>query len=304
MVAEHDKDAVTLVMSNSSSSTAQLDAARSSKLYCGGTLETFQHVYECVINLRSVLNLMIVDLERPLVLQKLVEYAGLLVTRDGRLFFAANQNVPHLAHHPWQDMVSIFTAFARIGADSTLYKATMRGEPVDLSNYQGPIALADTLIREARAILSGNGLGKWSGTPLVVDWFSASPTRTSRDRVASGRSPTSDVPAKRQRSDDAPPGDVERHKENGVLVFDPTSSLNRRLPPCPVYKKGRNARSSERLCMKYLTKGFACTTQKCKFPHVSTLSTLPPDDKIAFSKFVKDTPGLSWVEGKALPGTV
>ena len=89
-----------------------------------------------------------------------------------------------------------------------------------------------------------------------------------------------------------------------MLVFDSMGSPNRRLPACPVYKKGRNARSSERLCMKYLTKGFACTNQKCKLPHVSTLSNLPPDDKATFINFVKNTPGLSWVEGKALPGTV
>ena len=70
---------------------------------------------------------MIGDLEWPLVLQKLMEYAGLLVTRDGRVFYLAHQNLPHLALHPWQDMVSIFTAFAKVGADSTLYKAVMRG---------------------------------------------------------------------------------------------------------------------------------------------------------------------------------
>jgi len=130
-------------------------------------------------------------------------------------------------------MVSIFTAFAKVGADSTLYKAAMRGEPVDISNYRVPIALADTLIRDTRAILGGSGLGKWSGTPLVVDWIAASAACK-----ASGKSPTSEVPAKRQRSDDGPSGDVERHKENGVLIFDPTCSPNRRLPACPVYKKG------------------------------------------------------------------
>ena len=100
VVAEHDKDAVTLVMSNSSSSTAQLDAARSSKLYCGGTLVTFRDAYESVINLRSVLSLMVGDLERPLVLQKLVEYAVLLDSRDGRLFYLAHRTLPYLALHP------------------------------------------------------------------------------------------------------------------------------------------------------------------------------------------------------------
>ena len=57
LVSESDKDAMVLVMSNSSSGTAQLDASKSSKLYTGGRLSDFQDVHSATLNLRAVLGL-------------------------------------------------------------------------------------------------------------------------------------------------------------------------------------------------------------------------------------------------------
>jgi hypothetical protein len=69
-----------LLMSNSSSSTAQLDASKASKLYCLGRLTTFRHSYEAMIcNFRCLVSVMVEDLALPLVLANLLEYSSLLV---------------------------------------------------------------------------------------------------------------------------------------------------------------------------------------------------------------------------------
>ena len=117
---------------------------------------------------------MVADLSAPLVLQKLLEYATLLADRTGRLFFDGYTQSPYLAVHPWQDLQSILSAFCRIATDSTLYGAVTRGEPVSFSNYRSAIDVADALISELRAILNGNGLGKFEGTRFAeaTYWWS------------------------------------------------------------------------------------------------------------------------------------
>ena len=63
------------------------------------------------------------------------------------------------------------------------------------------------------------------------------------------------------------------------------------------------AKLPERLCMKFLTRGYACTDKDCPFPHVGNVETLTPSNKTKFCEAVKKQPGLSWAEGKAPAGT-
>ena len=74
LVAEGDREATALLMSNSTSSTAQLDASRASKLYCSGRLTTFRSTYEAFCNLRVLLSTIIEDLGWPLLVTKMLEY--------------------------------------------------------------------------------------------------------------------------------------------------------------------------------------------------------------------------------------
>ena len=307
VVSESDKGAVTLVMSNSANTTAQLDASKSSKLYHEGSLETFRDVTISFLNLRAVLSVMIDDLGRPMVLQKLMVYADLLVSRDGRLFFLAHKDVPHLAIQAWQDIQTIWSAFVRIGADSVLYTSVMVGQTVDVSNYTAALALADNLTNDLRAMLHGNGLGRFSGTPMCSSWFGKSPsppvtpirgggTSKPSPPKGSGDSP----PSKRQKPDAS---EVERKKTLGAFLYDPDTGGSPRLPTINVFKKKRGAKTPERLCMKFLTQGHCCNNPNCRNPHESNLASLPAPDRAKLVEFVKNSPGLSWAEGKALPGT-
>jgi hypothetical protein len=312
LVTEGDQEAATLLMSNSTSSTAQLDASKSSKLYCGGRLTSFRHSYEAVCNLRCLFSVMTDDVATPLLLQKLLEYTSLLVDRQGRLFFDAYQRHPFLAVHPWQDLQTILSAFAHIATDSLLYGAVTRGDPVAISNYKAAVDVADSLISDLRAILNGNGLGKFEGVPVCSPWFGASPTHPI---VTPPRNPEVSG-AKRQKVLDAPgidrvgpkrasdSSDADRKKSFGILQFDSAAAGTSRLPTANVYHKTRGAKTPERLCMRFLTRGFACDRADCKLPHMTNIDLLPAAEKTKLVEFVRKQPGLSWADGKAPAGTI
>jgi hypothetical protein len=301
LAAECDQDAAALLMSNSSSSSAMLDASKSSKMYCGGHLRSFEHVYEAVCNFRCMISLFYLGDFMPLVLSKLMEYVSLLRDRDGRAFFGCYRNSPSLAVHPYQDCQAILSAFARIGTESTLYNAVIGGQAVSIANYRTATDVANALIADLRAIINGNGLGKFAGLPTCARWFStatpASPAGGAAAGVTSGD-------AKRQKTQGAPPRvataeDIEARKKFGMLVFNSTEAGSTSLPTCPVFHKARGARSPERLCMSFLTRGFACAKTDCKFAHVTQLSNLGSADQTKLTEFVRKQRGLSWAPGKA-----
>ena len=301
LVAESDREATTLLMSNSTSSTAQLDASRASKLYCSGRLTTFRSTYEAFCNLRVLLSAIVGDLERPMVVTKMLEYVQLLVDRQGRLFFESYKNVPHLAVHTWQDLQSILSAFVRVASDSTLYNAVVKGESVGIANYQSSLDVADGLVSDLRAIINGNGLGKFEGTPSCSAWFSTGTVaRTGRPSPTEPPSLPATSP-KRQKTNDV--DDIEKRKGNGVLIFDPAAAGTNRLPTINVYSKKRGAKTQERICMKFLTRGQSCNSPTCKFPHISNAMNLPAGERAKFVTFVRTQPGLTWVPGKEPTGT-
>jgi hypothetical protein len=88
-VAEWDHEASTLLMANGTSAAAQLGASCSSKLHTEGRCETWHHSCEAICNFRLFLFIMIKDVPHTLLLIKLLEYATLLVDRQGTTFFEA-----------------------------------------------------------------------------------------------------------------------------------------------------------------------------------------------------------------------
>ena len=305
LVAACDQGAATLLMSNSTSSTAMLDASKSSKLYCGGRLQSFRHVYEAVCNFRCFLSVAVEDLVSPMVVKKLLEYVALLQGRDGRGFFESYRNTPHLAVHPYQDCQSIYSAFARVGSESTLYGAVGLGQPISWANYRGAIDVADALIADLRAIINGNGLGKFAGVPTCALWFSAMSLATpSKDAAAGGAHGES----KRQRTSGTPPKvvtaeETERRKKLGLLVFNPVEAGSTTLPNCSVYHKRAGARSPERLCLNFMTRGYSCGHSDCKLAHIVHLGNLGPAEQTKLSEFVRKQKGMSWApdRGPAIP---
>ena len=120
-------------------------------------------------------------------------------------------------------------------------------ESVDISKCQASIALADALTRELRAILHGNGLGKFSGAPDSLGWFSSlSPTATKPHGSSVQRSSEPDPGPKRQKTVDSE--DSSRLMLLGVLNFDSTAAGSNRLPTTNIYRKRKGARTPGCLC--------------------------------------------------------
>jgi hypothetical protein len=110
-------------MANTGNASAQLDASKSSKMYCGGRLTTFRHSYKAFCNLRLLPSIMVEDVTAPMVLQKLLEYVTLLVDRRGHTVFEINSQKPHIAVHLWQDIQHILSAFLSFATSADLYNA-------------------------------------------------------------------------------------------------------------------------------------------------------------------------------------
>ena len=295
-VVEGDLDARTLVMANASSNSAQLDACKASKMYCSGRLSTFRHSYEAFCNLRLLLSLMVEDVDAPLLVWKLTEYVTLLIDCQGRIFFETGRNSPHLAIHPWQDLQHILTAFVMTAIRAELYQPVMKGEAVALINYANAIAVADNVISDLRAILNGNGLGKFAGTPCCAAWFASRSREPTKVRPVAGN----DREGKRQRLE---PGDVDTRKSKGLLTLDAEAAGTSRLPNVGVYHKKKGAKAPERICMPFMTQGYACTARNCAFPHISNIAILAEAERKKLLDVVEKTPGLNWAEGKAPSGT-
>jgi hypothetical protein len=179
-----------------------------------------------------------------------------------------------------------------------LYKAVGRDEAIDYANYQTALDVSDLLISDLRAILNGNGLGKFMGVPTASPWFQAEGTSHSRD---GGGKAANDGPPKRQRlTDDA---DEAHRKTLGVLEYDTRVAGTTRLPTLNVYTKKKGGKTPERVCMKFLTIGYSCSTGTCKFPHVMSIDSLPGPEKTKLVAEGKKQKGLSWVAGRAPSGT-
>jgi hypothetical protein len=302
-VAGTDTQVKSLIMANSLSSSAQLDASKSSKMYCAGWLDTFRHVYECFCNFRMLVALMVEDLGSPLVLTKLRQYVDLLVDHNGRMFFEVSWNHPHLAVHPWQDIQHILSAFLQVATSANLYQAVADGQDVTIANYATAVAVANGAINDLRAIIHGNGLGKFEGLPCCAPWFLGGAKSFTTVPTGGRDAGPCPPPKEENKCPHLDPNETERKKKMGILTLDPEAAGSRRLPNIPVYFKKRGARAPGRLCMNFLTQGYSCNSKDCHFPHITNVSVLPDAERKKFIDFVKNQPGLNWVEGKAPPGT-
>jgi len=246
---------------------------------------------------------MVGDVDASLLVQKLGEYVDLLDSEEASTLFEASAHPEYLPIHAYQDLQHIASAFMTVASDSTLTKAVMSGGDVTLASYQAPIEVADGLISNLRSILYGNGEGTFKDRPHCASWFlkeRKSPAASNTERIrGAGSSPT--TPPKKQKSN---PADMDRLKTFGPLLYDPTidgASLDW-IDRCPVKAKKKGGKTPERLCMKYLTQGFACDGV-CKKPHVPSLNTLSDGDRKKLGDFVNKSKGLSWTPGREPAGT-
>ena len=298
-VADSDSQAKAITLANSSDSTAQLDASKSSQLYAGGKLTTMRHCYECGLNLIHFFGVMVGEVGDSMLVTCITDYLDVLTSKEGQLFFEAHTRAnPHLPVQVWQEMQLIFSRFLDVSMNCDVYQAVMDGRPIGLENYKTALAVAEQCTTELRTIVNGNGLGKFTGTPMCASWFS---NGFSSSGAATDRARDEQTPAKKQRVVSVE--DIERRKAAGSLTYDKTAGGSAKLPDLPVYHKRRGAKNSEKLCMAYMTVGYHCSDPRCKRPHVSNLAILTEASRTKLAEAVATSPGYKWVPGREPPGT-
>lgn len=187
----------------------------------------------------------------------------------------------------------------------------MRDDHVNMANYQAAVDVAETLTRELRSTLNGNGLGRFEAVPSCAKWWrtkaggSTLPPAHSADHGSArdgNEAFEHQLDAKRQKLGAS---EVDRLKTMGVFNYCQATAgaSHGRLPTVNVFAKKKGAKTPERLCMKFLTRGHVCEKEACKLPHVPNIDNLPLADRSKLLAFVKKQKGLSWVAGKAPPGT-
>ena len=310
-LAEGETKSDAMVMANSSNDKAQLDATSSSKMYTAGKCSTFHDVYSGAVNMLTHFSVMTAAPAESIFLTKILELADVFDSPEGRSFCELNRHIPGLAVHGYQAMQSIMTAFLKVATDIAVQDAVLKNRGVDIANYHGAIAIADKAITNCKVTFESMAHGHFHEVPRCLTWFQPAPgkptpgaaaTKEGGQRGSGGSTPAgSGAGSKRQKTVD--PEEAERRKAFGVLNFDSAAAGSNRLPVVNVFRKKRGAKNPERLCMKFLTVGHACTNPDCKLPHVSDLDSLPLEDRKKLLEFVERQRGLTWVAGKAPAGT-
>jgi len=303
-------------LSHISDDKAQLEASRSSTLYCGGRLERGQDLLEVACNFRLFLLIVSAAAEGSLLWVKLLAYLSLLQSRQGKQFMATYRDDMRLVLGMFGDMQHIVTVFLQLAKKPALRTALAANQPVSTSNYLAAAQVADHLITRLRTAIGGNGIGPFVDMPSYAPLFikEHKPTRTGGNTPstpAAGKGRERSPPAavtpgasdSNKASKDETAAALERKKQGGFLIYQPPAG-SRGLPSCPVMDKVGDSPTAERLCMQFATKDHYCSRRPtCPYPHITSWSRLSSAAKQKqMSDWVAATPGMSFVPSKGPPG--
>ena len=269
-----------------------------SQMHAGGRVDSFRSLYESVCIFQLLCGLATSEPDWSLLVQKLVECTDIFVDVSGKSFWEVYRNHPHLAVHAYRDLQHILSAFVVVATNSTLSKSVESGNQVALGNCSTVLAVANGHIHNLRAVVNGNGLGSFLDALHCLAWFAHSPSATHSAPNTCGTADRRAPDASRAAPRRATPADLAKVTEQlrtlGSLKFDASVSGAKPdlLDKVPVRAKKWGSRVAKRLCMRFLTKGFACSDTKCKGPHVPNLNTLPETDRKKVVDFCGKTPRL------------
>ena len=312
-----------IVLSHVTDDKAQLDASRQSKLYTGGLRATGRDIYHAICNLRKLLGVISGQADESLLVKKLMRFANILNSAQGKDWLYLHRNHAYLPYYLLQEAQHILTLYANASMSPSLRTAAMEKRPILPYNFAVASSAADSIIEKLASTMMANDLGTFSFCPVLYTILNPSskgptdsapptpsPTVPQRQHHSPDFSPATGVtpPPKRAKTQGKTPTpvDLADRKTKGMLTWAPPTGSPRDLPICPIRDKvqGKGTDSQERLFMPFLTVGHACPYPNCTRPHPSSLQRLSTDKKRAdFTKFVSDTPGLAWAEGRAPPGT-
>jgi hypothetical protein len=241
VVAKGNQEATILLMSNSTSSSAQLDASKASNFFTA-----LCHSYEAVCYFQCLIAAMIADLGSPLVLQKLLEYTPPCWWTARAVCSSSPTSTPL----PWRSTLGKIYSLSSLPFAESPPTQTSMGWSLEATRLRITITVPLLICCGCpRLRLVGNPQQEWSrkfeGTPICAPWFApVAPPRSVVPVVTPRSSPapaTGGGEPKCQKTqfgsggerNKTAPGDTadsERKKALGILTFDPTAAGTHCLP--------------------------------------------------------------------------
>ena len=214
----NEEDVRLITRANVHDPKAALEAAKKSKLFCGGIITTGRHAYEMIINARSQFKEMYEGEDTPLVIQCLEEVAEAITSEKGKRFFERHPGNTDIPLHIFNDTAHTIACFHNAAKDPSVHGAAAEGRDVAYSNYGPGLSAHRSNMTDLNQAMSGSGLGKFKETPECAHWFrrpDSSRGRAQRSPVAQGTG----GPAKRAKT--AEEGTTRLRGGGGMLTYTP-----------------------------------------------------------------------------------
>ena len=156
-----------IVLSHVADDRAQLDASRQSKLYTGGLRTTGRDIYHAICNLRKLLGVISPVADDSLVVRKLLRYANVLNSAQGKDWLHLHSNHPYLPYYLLQEAQHILTLYCNTAMSPALRTAALEKRPILPYNFAVASSAADTIVEKLASAMMSSDLGAFSYRPIL-----------------------------------------------------------------------------------------------------------------------------------------
>lgn len=311
----------------------QLDQVRNSKIYIKGTLHSPTHLRMMIASFLKYWGIIVADIDHSTLATCLLEWFDALKQPYTKEWFAQieEQHVaPVLANLAATISSDVIRPFVRLSLSTDYRRAIEKGDPIAADGLQRAIDGHKTALREFGLCVTRGIPGiHYTQAPRLMEHLNV-PVIKSRKVVFDLTSPTSGgseraqgkpaSKAKDNRKDNKKQSssnsgsdknkkprtspDLETRKTLGILVYKKDGAVPDAPPKQPdIRTKAFNTKGrAEKLCMDFITRGYACSKEGCQKAHVANLGQVNANIKEKIKTFVNNTDGLSFAEGKAPDG--
>ena len=239
------------------------------------------------------------DQPTPLLWEVLLEAHRSLRTSLASKWLRRHRNETRVWYHLVSDLQSILQTFVGLSKNSLITDAIATNSQLSPTSYVQAATYARAAITRMANIFYTGGLGEYRDPNPIQSYLnptSITPATPTKARSETGEpaskaakiSPDnkSKPSNKKQLSDD----EKDALKKKGMLRYTGTGR-----PPAASLMVDKNGETTY-ICSNWVTQGFVCTRQDCKFSHPRNIADIKPAAKREeYKKWVSETENLEFV---------
>lgn len=273
-----------------------------------GKLETLDDVLAMIANFKAFFGYMIPDSSTSALFANLSEYTTLLLDKDTKAWLETYKSHDSIIPNVFQDVVQMVGAYFKVGDNPIYFNAHTKGDTLPHTLYDRPALLSTNIMRNLTTDVNCSRITYYGPRPsdLIAMFHPASPGGKKRiaDSPAKGGkngSPKDDDGKKKLKQ--TPNKNIARDDPSatkGMFVYkqDPLPALIPFITGIRV--KNPATKTNEQICQYFATRGFVCTSAKCKKVHLASTDKLDDATKQKLSEFVaKSDNNYDWAPGRA-----